>query len=515
MRTLRRLALPALFALVAVPLAGGPGAHADQSCTTFAPREGGGVLDRSGRTLLDGCAAAVFRIDPNPAKPNETVTFDASQSSTGVGGGVIEAYAWDFDGDGVVDDDEPGRSLTTHRYPRGTYTVRLTLKDGEGRPLADTVSKHLTVGEPPVAVLEGPSGTLRPGEPYAFDARDSSDPAPDGAIVRYDWDFGDGTTLTDDDPLVEHTFAGDGASDQVTVTVVNDLGLSDTASVSVDVANRPPIAHLAASTTSVVAGQGTVRLDASGSSDPDGSIASFAWELATGFWIGPAGSTIVAGPFPNPGTLVLRVRVTDDNGASAIGWVVVNVTRPAGSGGSGGSGAGSGGAGGSGGSGGSSGSGTGDGSGGGSGDGDGTGGAGGGGSGGGAGGGGSGAGQGGLAVELAGAPRQRLALALRRGIALRATANRAVRGRLVVRVAAREARRLRLPGRRGKRPVTVGALRVSLRADRAATSRIRLTRPAARALRRAKPRTLRLAIRGTLAAGDERTTVGRTVQLRR
>ena len=196
------------------------------------------------------------------------------------------------------------------------------------------------------------------------------------------------------------------------------------------------------------------------------------------------------------------MKVIDDSGGSSVKGVPVTVAAPPrrgiGSGGSGSGGSGSRSGGTRSGSGGSSGAGGPGGSSGGSG---------------GSSGGGGGATQR-FAVGLSGAAIQRLTAALRRGIGLLAVANRAASGKLTMTVSAADARKLHLAGRKARRPITIGTLRLALRAGRAAKPSIKLTRAAARALRHAKPRTLRVTIRGSLYAGKASAAVVRVVLLR-
>ena len=59
------------------------------------------------------------------------------------------------------------------------------------------------------------------GRESQFDASASSDP--DRRVVRYDWDFGDGTTSRDVGAEVRHAYARAGRF-RVTVTVRDDEG---------------------------------------------------------------------------------------------------------------------------------------------------------------------------------------------------------------------------------------------------------------------------------------------------
>ena len=95
---------------------------------------------------------AAFNYSPTTPLVNETVTFNASDSTPN--GGKIEKYSWQF-GDG-----ETATSIlpvTTHPYEQyGTYTVILTVRDSEkfaGEYLTGTTSKPITVYLPDVVAL--------------------------------------------------------------------------------------------------------------------------------------------------------------------------------------------------------------------------------------------------------------------------------------------------------------------------------------------------------------------------
>ncbi len=66
-------------------------------------------------------------------------------------------------------------------------------------------------------------GPAAAGSPVRFDASAASDP--DGTIVRYDWDFGDGTALPDGGPTPEHVYTSPGTY-IVTLVVTDNEGAS-------------------------------------------------------------------------------------------------------------------------------------------------------------------------------------------------------------------------------------------------------------------------------------------------
>jgi PKD repeat protein len=128
----------------------------------------------------------------------------------------------------------------------------------------------------PTADAGGPySGAV--GSPVQFDGSGSNDL--DGSISSYAWEFGDGGTSTLEQP--EYTYSS-AAEYNVTLTVTDDrdLSSSNTTQASIGQSGAPPVADAGgpynASTGS------PVTLDGSGSNDPDGSIASYSWDMDDG-----------------------------------------------------------------------------------------------------------------------------------------------------------------------------------------------------------------------------------------
>ena len=114
------------------------------------------------------------------------VTLDGSASSDADGDRLI--HTWDF-GDGSP----PALGeVVTHAYPRsGIFPVTLTVDDGTGLGNAVAVdSTRVVIDARPVAVAGG-NRDVCSGDAILFDGSASSDP--DGGLLRYDWDFGDGT----------------------------------------------------------------------------------------------------------------------------------------------------------------------------------------------------------------------------------------------------------------------------------------------------------------------------------
>lgn len=87
----------------------------------------------------------------------------------------------------------------------------LTPIAGSPYPTGDRFSGFLSIAMTPSQTPDpGLTATVAPpGGPTAFDATATT--VPGGVVTRYDWDFGDGTTLADAGPTPAHVYAAPGA----------------------------------------------------------------------------------------------------------------------------------------------------------------------------------------------------------------------------------------------------------------------------------------------------------------
>lgn len=175
---------------------------------------------------------ANFTFSPLGGHAPLNVTFDAQASSDE--DGQITAYNWVFGDGGTGIGMQP-----THTYVNeGTYTIRLTVTDNDGK--TGSTTRTIIVeprNQPPVALFTfSPISGLLPLT-VTFDASASSDP--DGDVVEYDWDF-DGEQ-TGSGAVVTHTFTTEGLK-KITLAVYDDDGDSSTASGTVEVLGiLPPL----------------------------------------------------------------------------------------------------------------------------------------------------------------------------------------------------------------------------------------------------------------------------------
>ena len=129
-------------------------------------------------------------------------------------------------------------------------------------------------GQPPAASAGGPyTGYI--GSAISFNAGGSSDPQ--GEVLTYAWNFGDGTTGYGVTPGHTYTAASDYT---VSVTVTDTSGLSSTATTTASIAAQAPSANAGGPYTG--GPNVAVIFDGRGSSDPQGETLTYAWNFGDG-----------------------------------------------------------------------------------------------------------------------------------------------------------------------------------------------------------------------------------------
>jgi PKD repeat protein len=149
---------------------------------------------------------ALFQADTRSGSAPLTVRF--SDGSTG----APTAWRWSF-GDGAL---STARNPTHIYQSAGIFTVTLQVTNAFGSD-EEIKSGYITVGEAPAASFAAtPTEGLVPVI-VRFTDRTTGDP------TRWNWDFGDGSTSTEQNPL--HQYTGTGTFD-VTLTAGNAFGSS-------------------------------------------------------------------------------------------------------------------------------------------------------------------------------------------------------------------------------------------------------------------------------------------------
>ena len=264
-----------------------------------------GVIGDEATTSLPQNPVASFTTSTSSGEVPLTVNVNGQGSYDP--DGSIASWAWNWgDGSGISYGD-----VQTHQYiAAGTYTIILTVTDNSG--LIDSQTTQITVTNvggnvPPDAQF---SYVDNGGGEVDFNAAGSSDP--DGTIASYVWNFGDGNSDTGVSPT--HTYAGSG-SYQVTLTVTDDGGATDEVAQQIIVGsvNQPPTATFG---YTLAINDDTPLFDASGSSDPDGTIVDYLWNFGDSPATQNTANDTITHTYTENGTYQVTLTVTDDGGAT-------------------------------------------------------------------------------------------------------------------------------------------------------------------------------------------------------
>jgi len=165
-------------------------------------------------TVQNRLPTAQFTQSATTVYTGETILFNATQSFDQ--DGTITSYLWDFE-DGTT---AMGTTVNHTYVHSGTYTVRLNVTDNDGAINTTTYTVNILNRLPIASLIITPT---RPtvGQTMTFNATDSHDP--DGIIVKYIWNFGDGNTTETNSPVVTYAYDKEGAFN-VTLTLVDNDG---------------------------------------------------------------------------------------------------------------------------------------------------------------------------------------------------------------------------------------------------------------------------------------------------
>jgi PKD repeat protein len=219
---------------------------------------------------------------------------------------------------------DPGMGVTIQAIPSGndysnavprTVDIRL-VPQGVILPIAHAPVPNFTFSPttPGVGddVFFDASSSIAACAPDPAAPNDASKCTPEGgAIVAYQWDFGNGRSGSGATVRTSYDLAG---SYVVKLSVVNDRGLTNSVSKQLNVAAVPgPTAAFTFSPANPNANQ-TVYYDASGSkAAPGRSIVDYFWHFGDG---GEKHGNPVTNTFPNAQSYTVTLTVTDSAGAT-------------------------------------------------------------------------------------------------------------------------------------------------------------------------------------------------------
>jgi YD repeat-containing protein len=185
---------------------------------------------------------------------------------------------------------------------------------------AATVAEHYAssgTNRRPIAALTLSQTSVKVNKNVTFRATGSSDP--DGSIVKYQWDTdGNGSFETDTGATNSVTRSYTTTGDRViSLRVMDNRGGTDVDSKTLFVGNDAPTASFTISPNPAIIGQ-TVTFNGSASSDLDGTVVKYEWDLdGNGTFETNTGTTATTSRvYANAATVNIGLRVTDDDGAT-------------------------------------------------------------------------------------------------------------------------------------------------------------------------------------------------------
>jgi len=271
---------------------------------------------------LQTAPTAALTLSPNPAHPGEPVVLDGRESTAP--DSAIQACEFDVDGDGTYDVRTADCVVDYTYQTRGEYDLRVRVTTTDGRTATDSATLVVRENDPPMAGIAVDPAEARPGEAVTLSGADSSDV--DGDVVAYRWELPQGTAAGE---TVTTSFDRAGEY-EVVLTVTDDDGANASRTAVVTVrANQPPAADLELATTSPTVGE-PVRLDAGGSSDADGDVVGYRWDVDGDGRIDRTTESATLSFVPDgPGTREVTVTVVDDEAATDTAVRAFTVAAPA------------------------------------------------------------------------------------------------------------------------------------------------------------------------------------------
>ena len=262
---------------------------------------------------------ASFTIDLEETLSLVRVTFTSTSTDPD---GTIAETRWDTDNDGSFDDGgdvEANRVFTTP----GLKTVRLRVKDDNGVQNIATRTVNI-LNRAPTAKIEAPTAAQK-NVSVVFKSVSSD---LDGSISKTEWDL-DNDGQFDDSTATQpsRSFPTTGPK-TVRLRVTDNSGVIDEATHVVDIGgNTSPAANFTISASNPLTN--TTVTFTSTSSDPDGEVATIAWDLDGDGNFDDGSRNPITKSFPTPGPQIVRLRATDNDGASSIAEKTVNVANRA------------------------------------------------------------------------------------------------------------------------------------------------------------------------------------------
>jgi gliding motility-associated-like protein len=249
-----------------------------------------------------GCVDSISKsvtVNPNPVAgfnsttvchPDTTVFTNTSNISAG----SITANSWNF-GDATT----ASTQHANHKYANpGTYSIKLVVTSALG--CRDSITQSENSNARPVAGFSAPAACF----PFANIFSDTTTISA-GALVTWNWNFGDGNTSNSQNPAHGYASAG---SYTARLSVTSGLGCTDTTSRTIIVNPKPAPGFTANTVCNGFATQFT-----NSSTVATGSIATYSWNFGDG---NTSSATDPAHTYAAAGSYNVKLIITTANGCT-------------------------------------------------------------------------------------------------------------------------------------------------------------------------------------------------------
>jgi predicted esterase len=295
------------------------------------------AVSRDTLTIVVSNGASVVNVAPvAKAGSDATITLPTSIYTLNGSGtdqdGTIASYQWTkVSGPAATIANPAAASTAISGLVQGTYVFKLKVTDNKGATGEDqvTITVNAVPNVAPVAKAGADVTITLPTSSVTLNGSGSTDS--DGSIASYLWTKVSGPAATIANPAAAST----AISGLVQGTYVFKLKVTDNkgamgedqVTITVNAApNVAPVAKAGADVT-ITLPTNSVTLNGAGSTDSDGSIASYLWTKVSGpaatIANAAAASTAISGLVE--GTYVFKLKVTDNRGATGEDQVTVVV----------------------------------------------------------------------------------------------------------------------------------------------------------------------------------------------
>ncbi|TMI62931.1 MAG: PKD domain-containing protein [Bacteroidetes bacterium] len=249
-----------------------------------------------------------------PKCVGKLITF--TNASTVPPGGVLSQWLWDF-GDGNTANATNGNPQAHTYLTAGSYNVTLRVVTSSGCQ-SQLFSLPVVINVNPVAGFNFPGICLPVGAAQFTNTSVISDGT--GSQLTYNWDFGDGNTSTQPNPL--HNYSGTGPF-TVTLTAISNNGCADD---SVRILNtifaRPTASFTVDSIESCIGGTSDFT---NASTAPGSSVTQWFWDF------GDASTSTLQNPthtYAGPGNYIVKLWINSAVGCRSDTMIKIITVLP-------------------------------------------------------------------------------------------------------------------------------------------------------------------------------------------